>query len=139
MGFVVMGLATAFAGFMMRRSTAACWTRPLLLPTLLTLGAIILVVLTTEVGFLQGFLNTPSFTGPQWAACLGLALVFAVAVEAEKALRRRRSAAVQRPRALVGCPAGGVRGQGEQAAQELREGRGVHPDALVALALGGRG
>ncbi len=44
MGFVVMALATAFAGFVMRRSTAACWTRPLLLPTLLTLGAIVLVV-----------------------------------------------------------------------------------------------
>lgn len=85
-----MALATAFAGFVMRRSTAACWTRPLLLPTLLTLGAIILVVLTTEVGFLQRLLLTTELTGPQWLACLGLAGVFAVAVEVEKAWRRGR-------------------------------------------------
>lgn len=85
-----MALDTAFAGFVMRRSTAACWTRPLLQPALLTIGAVVLVVLSTEIDFLQHWLLTTELTGPQWLACLGLAAVFAVAVEAEKAWRRHR-------------------------------------------------
>ena len=57
-------------------------------PALLTIGAVVLVVLSTEIGFLQRLLLTTELTGPQWLACLGLAAAFAAAVEIEKAWRR---------------------------------------------------
>jgi len=57
-------------------------------PALLTIGAVVLVVLSTEIGFLQRLLLTTELTGPQWLACLGLAGALAAAVEIEKAWRR---------------------------------------------------
>jgi Ca2+-transporting ATPase len=89
MGFVVMGLATAFAGFVMRRSTASAFSGPLVKPALLTLLGVVLVLIATEGGFLQRWLLTTSLSSAQWLACLGLALVFPGAVEIEKAWRRR--------------------------------------------------
>ncbi len=90
MGFVVMGLATAFAGFTMRRTAASAFTGPLVPPALLTGLGVVLVVVATEAGFLQRWLLTTSLTGEQWLVCLALALAFPLAVEAEKAWRRRR-------------------------------------------------
>jgi P-type Ca2+ transporter type 2C len=46
-------------------------------------------VAATELDFLQRWLFTTTLTGEQWLMCLGLALVFPVVVEAEKAWRRR--------------------------------------------------
>jgi len=57
-------------------------------PALLTIGTVVLVVLSTEIGFLQRLLLTTELTGPQWLACLGLAGALAAAVEIEKAWRR---------------------------------------------------
>jgi Ca2+-transporting ATPase len=93
MGFVVMGLATAFAGFVMRRTTAPAFSGPLAVPALLTSLGVVLIVLATEVQVLQRWLLTTALTGEQWLVCLGLALVFPLAVEAEKAWRRRAPAA----------------------------------------------
>lgn len=90
MGFVVMGLSTALAGFVMRKSGAAAVTAPLVLPAALTAGAGVLVILATEWAPLQRLLLTTDLTGAQWLVCLGLSLTFALAVEAEKAWRRRR-------------------------------------------------
>jgi Ca2+-transporting ATPase len=92
MAYAVMGLSTALAGLVMRKTTASALARPVVPAALLTAGGVAIAIVSTEVGFLQGFLKTTELTNPQWAVCLGLALVFAVAVEAEKALRRRRSA-----------------------------------------------
>jgi P-type Ca2+ transporter type 2C len=90
MGFVVMGLSTALAGFVMRKDRAAAVTGPLVLPAALTAGAGVLVVTATEWAPLQGLLLTTDLTGVQWLACLGLALTFALVVEVEKAWRRTR-------------------------------------------------
>ena len=57
-------------------------------PALLTIGAVVLVVLSTEIVFLQRLLLNTELAGPQWPACLGLAGAFAAAVEIEKAWRR---------------------------------------------------
>jgi P-type Ca2+ transporter type 2C len=49
-----------------------------------------LVVLSTELPFLQRSLLTQSLTGPQWLVCIGLALVLPVVVEIDKWVRRSR-------------------------------------------------
>jgi Ca2+-transporting ATPase len=89
MAYAVMALATAAAGFVMRKTTASAFSRPAVTAALLSLAGVAITIVSTEVGFLQGWLRTTELTNPQWAACFGLALVFAIAVEAEKALRRR--------------------------------------------------
>ena len=72
-----------------------------------------LIVLATELPGLQQGLMTTSLTGPQWLACIGLALVLPLVVETGKWLRRRQAPAVhtidaQRAvapeRALTGAP-----------------------------------
>lgn len=88
MGFVVMGLATAFAGMVLRRTDSPGLSGALVRPALLTLAGVMLTVAATELSFLQRWLDTTSLTGDQWLLCLGLALVFPVAVEVEKAVRR---------------------------------------------------
>jgi P-type Ca2+ transporter type 2C len=89
MGFAVMALATAFAGFVMRRADAPAFTGRLVQPGLLTAAGVVLTLAATEIGFLQGWLRTTSLTGDEWLICLGLALIFPIAVETEKAWRRR--------------------------------------------------
>ncbi|MFP4235559.1 MAG: cation-translocating P-type ATPase [Nitriliruptoraceae bacterium] len=89
MGFVVMALATAFAGMVLRRSDTSAFRGALVRPALLTAAGVVLTVSATEVGFLQRWLQTTSLSGEQWLVCLGLALVFPLAVEVEKAWRRR--------------------------------------------------
>jgi Ca2+-transporting ATPase len=74
-----------------------------------------LVVLATELAFLQRGLMTTSLDGLQWLACVGLALILPIVVEVDKWIRRRRvsapapSAAVEvvnPQRALAGAAAG---------------------------------
>jgi P-type Ca2+ transporter type 2C len=89
MGFAVMALATAFAGFVLRRTDAPALSGTLTQPALLTAAGVVLTVAATEIGFMQRWLYTTSLTGDQWLICLGLALVFPIAVEGEKAWRRR--------------------------------------------------
>jgi Ca2+-transporting ATPase len=49
-----------------------------------------LLVLSTELSFMQRGLVTESLDGLQWLACIGLALVLPVVVELDKWIRRRR-------------------------------------------------
>ena len=56
-----------------------------------------LLVLSTELDFLQNGLLAQSRTGLQWLACIGLALVMPIVVEIDKWVRRHR----QRPPAPV--------------------------------------
>jgi P-type Ca2+ transporter type 2C len=49
------------------------------------------VVLATELGFLQRLLDTVSLSSGQWLVCLGLSLPFALAVELDKAIRHRHA------------------------------------------------
>lgn len=92
MGYVVMGLGTAFAGFTMHRNPRSSFERPVLRPAALTLLGVAIIVLTTEVGFLQDWLDTVSLSSGEWLACLGLALVFPIVVELDKAWQRHRLA-----------------------------------------------
>ncbi|MCU0297423.1 MAG: cation-translocating P-type ATPase [Candidatus Nanopelagicales bacterium] len=89
MGFIVMGLGTAFAGFTMHRTPGSSFAAPFLRPLALTLLAVLIMLLSTELGFLQAWLDTVALTGGQWLVCFGLALVFAAVVELDKVLQRR--------------------------------------------------
>jgi Ca2+-transporting ATPase len=51
---------------------------------------IVVTVFAVQAGVLQDLLMTTSLTGGQWLACIGWSLIIPVAVEAEKAVRRRR-------------------------------------------------
>jgi Ca2+-transporting ATPase len=114
MAFVVIGLGTVFSGLVMRREPSSGLTPPILNAVKWLLIPAALVVLATELGFMQRGLLTQSLTGLQWLACIGLALVLPIVVEADKWLRRRHlppakgldpRAAVDPARALTGAPA----------------------------------
>jgi Ca2+-transporting ATPase len=94
MSFVVVGLGTVFSGLAMRRDPTSGLLPPIL-PAIKVLAIpAALVVLATELDFLQQSLLTQSLTNHEWLACLGLSLVLPVVVEADKWIRVRRA---QRP------------------------------------------
>jgi P-type Ca2+ transporter type 2C len=91
MAFVVVGLGTIFSGLVMRRDPSSGLTPPVLGALKVLAIPVALLVLSTELRFLQKGLLTQSLTGLQWLACLGLALILPVVVEVDKWLRRMRS------------------------------------------------
>ena len=101
MCFVVVGLGTVFSGLVMRRDPSSGLTPPVLSALKILVIPAALVVLATELGFLQRGLMTQSLTGLQWLACLGLALVVAVVVEIDKWIRRRKLPAPPAPTAVA--------------------------------------
>jgi len=60
--------------------------KPLLVATGLS---VLTIVLATELGFLQRFLQMVSLTGEQWLVCIGVALSLIVVEEVRKALKIR--------------------------------------------------
>jgi P-type Ca2+ transporter type 2C len=94
MSFVVLGIGTIFSGLVMRRDPTSGLVPPILSAVKWLVIPVALVVLATELPFLQRGLLTQPLTGPQWLACIGLALVVPVVVEVDKWVRRRRH---QRP------------------------------------------
>jgi len=56
-------------------------------PAALSLLAV-LMFMSTQVPFLQSWLNTTPLTGDQWLVCAGLALVFGAIIEIDKARQR---------------------------------------------------
>jgi Ca2+-transporting ATPase len=97
MAFVVMGIGSVLSGLVLRREPESGLAAPLLTAVKVLSVPLILVVLATELDFLQGWLTTQSLSGPQWLACLGLALLLPVVAELDKVFMRRRAAA---PRVL---------------------------------------
>jgi Ca2+-transporting ATPase len=90
MCFVVIGLGTVLSGLVMRRDPSSGLTPPVLGALKILVIPVGLLVLATELRFLQRGLLTQSLTGLQWLACLGLALLLPIVVELDKWLRRRR-------------------------------------------------
>ena len=90
MSFVVLGIGTIFGGLVMRRDPTSGLVPPILSAVKWIAIPVALLVLATELGFLQRGLLTQPLTGPQWLACIGLALVVPVVVEIDKWVRRRR-------------------------------------------------
>jgi Ca2+-transporting ATPase len=90
MTFVVIGLGTVFSGLVMRREPTSGLTPPVLNAVKVLVIPAALLVLATELNFLQKGLLTQSLTGLQWLACIGLALVVPIVVEVDKWIRRRQ-------------------------------------------------
>ncbi|WP_072690210.1 cation-translocating P-type ATPase [Rhodococcus marinonascens] len=97
MAFVVLSFSSILAGLVMRRDPESGLTSPILSALKILSVPIVVTVFAVEIGFLQGLLMTTSLTGDQWLACLGWSLIVPIAVEAEKALRRRRQARPSTP------------------------------------------
>ena len=92
MAFVVMGLGSVLSGLVLRREPDSGLAAPLLTAVKVLSAPAILVVLATELDFLQGWLTTQSLSGDQWLACLGLALLLPIVAELDKVFMRRRLA-----------------------------------------------
>jgi Ca2+-transporting ATPase len=90
MAFVVLGLGTVFSGLVMRREPSSGLTPPVLNAIKWLVIPLALIVLSTELSFLQRGLQTQPLTGLQWLACIGLALVLPIVVEVDKWVRRRQ-------------------------------------------------
>jgi P-type Ca2+ transporter type 2C len=90
MSFVVVGLGTVFSGLVMRRDPTSGLVPPILSAVKWLAIPAALVVLATELGFLQRGLLTQPLSGLAWLACVGLALVLPLVVEIDKWLRRSR-------------------------------------------------
>jgi P-type Ca2+ transporter type 2C len=90
MSFVVVGLGTVFSGLVMRRDPTSGLVPPILPAVRILIIPVALLVLATELRFLNHGLLTQPLTGDQWLACIGLGLVLPVVVEVDKWIRRRR-------------------------------------------------
>jgi len=91
MCYVVVGLGTIFSGVVMRRDPTSGLTPPILTAVKWSVIPAALLVLSTQLDFLQHGLLTQSLSGLQWLACIGLGLVVAVVVEIDKWIRRVRA------------------------------------------------
>jgi Ca2+-transporting ATPase len=92
MTFVVMGLGTVLNALTNRRDPASGLTPPILNVLAIAAIPVVLIIAATQIGFLQGSLLTQPLTGPQWLACLGLALALPLVIESAKWIRRRQAA-----------------------------------------------
>ncbi len=91
MAFVVMGLSTTFSGLVLRREPESGLVPPLLTAIKVLVVPVLLVLLATQLDFLQQWLTTQPLSGPQWLAAIGLALVLPVVAEVDKAIMRLRA------------------------------------------------
>jgi P-type Ca2+ transporter type 2C len=107
MCYVVVGLGTVFSGIVLRRDPASGRTPPILTAVTWSAVPVVLLVLSTELNFLQHGLLTQGLSGLQWLACIGLALVLPVVVEIDTWLRRQRlRPTAPQPVPAVVAPAG---------------------------------
>jgi Ca2+-transporting ATPase len=90
MCFVVVGLGTILSGLVIRRDPSSGLIPPVLDAVKLLAIPAALLVLSTELAFMQRGLLTQALTGLQWLVCLGLALVLPIVVELDKWIRRRQ-------------------------------------------------
>jgi Ca2+-transporting ATPase len=92
MAFVVMCLSATFSALVMRRDPSSGLLPPVLKAMAILSIPVALTVLATQIDGLQKGLLTQPLTGPQWLACIGLALVTPVVVELDKLLRAKKPA-----------------------------------------------
>jgi Ca2+-transporting ATPase len=90
-------LGTVFSGLVMRREPSSGLIPPVLDAIKILIWPLALVVLATELSFMQRGLLTQGLTGLQWLACIGLSLVLPIVVEGDKWLRRRHLPPPARP------------------------------------------
>jgi Ca2+-transporting ATPase len=90
MTFVILGLGTIGTGLALRRDPEPGLTAPWGKAVwMLTVPAAFLVA-STEMEFLQRWLDTTPLSGQQWLVCIAGSLLVVLVVEVDKAIRRRR-------------------------------------------------
>ena len=92
MTFVVMGLGTVFNTLTNRRDPVSGLTAPILKAAAISVLPVVMIVLATQLPTLASGLLTQPLTGREWLACVGLALLLPVVIEANKWIQRRRLA-----------------------------------------------
>ena len=92
MTFVVMGLGTVFNALTNRRDPVSGLTAPVLKAAAISVLPVVMIVLATQLPTLASGLLTQPLTGREWLACVGLALLLPVVIEANKWIQRRRLA-----------------------------------------------
>lgn len=98
--FVVLALGSILSGLATRRDPESGFAAPILGALRILSIPVIVTVFAVELGFLQDLLMTTSLTGGQWLACLGWSLLIPIAIEFEKAFRRRSARHTEEPTAL---------------------------------------
>ena len=89
MAYVVVGLGTVVSAVLMRRSPETGLTAPIAAVAKLLVWPVIIIVLSTELGFLRGMIGATSLTGEEWLVCLGLLVFITAFVEGHKWILRR--------------------------------------------------
>jgi hypothetical protein len=97
MCFVVVGLRTVFSGLVMRWDPSSGLVPPVLGAIKILVIPAALVVVATELDFMDHGLQTQPRDGLQWLACLGLAVILPIVVEIDKWLQRRHLPAPAAP------------------------------------------
>ena len=97
MCFVVMCLGTIFGGLAMRRDPASGFSQPIVSAIKLLSIPVLMTIVAVETDFMREFLETTDLNGKQWFACLALAIIVPIVVEADKWIRRRRGEHVVKP------------------------------------------
>ncbi|QEO14956.1 cation-translocating P-type ATPase [Agromyces intestinalis] len=92
MVYVIVGLGTVLSGILMRRSPESGLLPPIASTLKYLVWPVIIIVCSTEIGFLQRIVGAVSLTGWQWLECIALLLVPLAVVEGDKWLKRRRIA-----------------------------------------------
>jgi len=95
MTYIIVGLGTIGTAVALRRDPEPGLVAPWGKAIQFSLWPIVILVLSTELGFLQRWIDTTSLTGTQWLICIGLAAVSVGVVEIDKAFRRKRKPVVQ--------------------------------------------
>ena len=98
MVYIVVGFATVLSALLMRRAPESGLLPPISSAAKMLVWPVLLLVATTEFGFLQNALGTVSLTGWQWLECIALLLPVLAVVEAHKWWLRRRAQAAKAPK-----------------------------------------
>ncbi len=98
MVYIVVGFATVLSALLMRRAPESGLLPPISSAAKMLVWPVLLLVATTEFGFLQNALGTVSLTGWQWLECIALLLPVLAVVEAHKWWLRRRARAAEAPK-----------------------------------------
>lgn len=91
MTFAVIAMGAVFGGLVLRRDPASGLSAPVLKAIAILSIPTVLIVLATELPFMQARFMTEPLTGRQWLVVLGLALISPIVVEVDKWIRRRRA------------------------------------------------
>ncbi len=95
MCFVITAFGTVGTGLALRRDPESGLVQPLAKAVSLLVWPVVFVLLSTELPFLQRWLETVALSGSQWLVCISLSVVVVLVVDWD--LRRRRRALPSAP------------------------------------------